>query len=93
MRDKQVEACLSQIECVTVGGIISAPHPVSRQSLSSVLEPSVLPKYFLSAKAASGILRRAEKRGKKLPETLLQALLAVSGQKEQADHLVMSVTT
>ena len=31
-------------------------------------------KYFLSAKACAGILRRAEKKGKKLPEKLRLAL-------------------
>ena len=42
--------------------------------LSEVLETDVPPKYYLSAKACSGILRRAEKRGKELPEKLAQAL-------------------
>ena len=36
------------------------------------------PKYFLSARACEGILRRAEARGKKLPAPLLNALLAQS---------------
>jgi hypothetical protein len=43
------------------------------------LEENVPQKYFLSAKACQGILRRAEKRGKKLPEVLERAL------REQAD--------
>ena len=47
-------------------------------SLSQVLEPQVAPKYFLSAKAARGILRRAEKRGKTLPELLARALQQVA---------------
>ena len=47
-------------------------------SLSSILETgSVGRRYFLSAKACAGILRRAEKRGKKLPEMLRKALLNV----------------
>ncbi len=51
-------------------------------SLSDVLETgSVPPKFFLSAKACAGILRRAEKRGKKLPEPLRLALTAVAGAK------------
>jgi len=48
-------------------------------SLAEILEPSVASKYSLSPKACSGILRRAAKRGKKLPPMLLQALQAVAG--------------
>jgi hypothetical protein len=44
-------------------------------SLSAVLEVQPVPRrYWLSAKAAAGILRRAAKRGKTLPTRLLQAL-------------------
>jgi hypothetical protein len=44
-------------------------------SLSQVLEEGSIPlRYFLSAKACAGILRRAEARGKTLPEQLLSAL-------------------
>jgi hypothetical protein len=44
-------------------------------SLSEVLETGTLPqKYCLSAKACSGILKRAERRGKKLPQMLKDAL-------------------
>ena len=45
-----------------------------RTSLVDVLEPNAQPKYSLSAKAAAGILRRAERRGKELPEALRYAL-------------------
>ena len=48
-------------------------------SLAAVLEDGPLPtRYFLSSKAASGILRRAEARGKDLPERLREALELVS---------------
>ena len=47
-------------------------------SLSQVLQPHVDDRYLLSEKAASGILRRSERRGKKLPEPLRQALLALA---------------
>ena len=43
-------------------------------SLSEVLEARAPQKYSLSAKACSGIIRRAEKRGKPLPPMLLRAL-------------------
>lgn len=43
-------------------------------TLSSILELNAPGKYHLSAKACEGILRRAERRGKKLPEMLEAAL-------------------
>ena len=42
--------------------------------LSQILEESAHPKYSLSVKACEGILRRADKRGKGLPDVLKQAL-------------------
>ena len=54
-------------------------------SLSDVLETGDVPqRYFLSAKACRGILRRAEKRGKELPAALKSALQSVSSQASQA---------
>jgi hypothetical protein len=48
-------------------------------SLSDTLETGdVPPQFYLSARACQGILRRAEKRGKKLPEQLQRALEAVA---------------
>ena len=48
-------------------------------SLSDTLETGDVPqRFFLSAKACQGILRRAEKRGKKLPPLLQQALLSAA---------------
>lgn len=48
-------------------------------SLSDVLETGELPqRFFLSATACRGILRRAEKRGKELPPQLRDALTAVA---------------
>ena len=40
-------------------------------SLSQILEDNVQEKYYLSSTAAQGILRRAEKKGKQIPEPLL----------------------
>jgi hypothetical protein len=50
--------------------------------LSQILEAEVLPKYYLSAKACEGILRRAERRGKELPPMLKDALEQQSASKE-----------
>ena len=51
-------------------------------SLSDVLETGAVPqRYYLSAKACQGILRRAEKRGKALPPSLAAALQAVASER------------
>lgn len=42
--------------------------------LSQILMEEVHPKYYLSQRACEGILRRAKKRGKKLPEILQKVL-------------------
>ena len=50
---------------------------VNEYSLSQVLEaptPSILRQYSLSAKSRTGVLVRAEKHGKVLPEAVIQAL-------------------
>ena len=50
-------------------------------SLSDILETGDVPqRFYLSAKACRGILRRAEKRGKALPEALRSALQAMASQ-------------
>ena len=49
-------------------------------SLSAILEQGILPqRFFLSAKACAGILRRAARRGKELHTQLRLALQAVAG--------------
>src|SRR3546814_17977590 len=56
------------------------PNDAAVCSLSQILEKGPIPqRFFLSAKACLGILRRAEKRGKELPEQLARALKAVAG--------------
>ena len=86
-----------------------SPSVVKESFLSSVLENDVPEKYFLSSKACQGILRRAEKRGKKLPEVLEMALKQqagltvlqtespeqslVSGQRVQEDRQGMNIIT
>lgn len=48
-------------------------------SLSDILETGDVPRrYYLTAKACAGILRRAVKRGKELPPQLHAALQAVA---------------
>ena len=50
------------------------PNEDVESFLSQILQMNVQEKYYLSAKACQGILRRAEKRGKELPEILRKAL-------------------
>jgi hypothetical protein len=55
-------------------------------SLSLILQPpqDVPKRYYLSPKAAEGILRRAERRGKTLPDMLRRALIqVVNGLQDQ----------
>lgn len=59
--------------------ISDSPNSAEGCSLSRVLETGPIPrKYFLSALACKGILRRAKKRGKELPAPLAHALKAVA---------------
>jgi hypothetical protein len=57
----------------------ASPNGAVACSLSAVLETRPVPaKYWLSARAAAGILRRAERRGKTLPTPLQRALEALA---------------
>ena len=55
-----------------------SPNVAVESTLSQILEDNVPEKYYLSAKACEGILRRAERRGKELPPMLREALLQVA---------------
>ncbi len=68
---------LSTCEHAALDGLPPSVGAVS--SLSDILETGDVPqRFFLSAKACEGILRRAEKRGKSLPPSLQEALQAVA---------------
>ena len=56
-----------------------APRVPIQSTLSAILEEDPDPKYYLSKAACLGILRRAEERGKELPEQLKVALMAQAG--------------
>lgn len=53
------------------------PSAERGSTLSQILEANAPEKYYLSAKACAGILRRAMKRGKTLPPMLWEALTEV----------------
>ena len=67
----------------TIGALLGEPWMLSigefpnidcASRLSSILQACVPEKYYLSRKACEGILRRASRRGKQLPELLKTAL-------------------
>ena len=66
-----------------------SPNVGAESTLSQILEVDVPKKYYLSAKACEGILRRAERRGKQLPPMLKEAL----EQMIEREHLGSTDTT
>ena len=56
-----------------------SPSEEQECTLSQILQDSVHPIYYLSAKACLGILRRASERGKELPAVLKKALEQQAG--------------
>ena len=78
MRDKQIATFLATWNGPTTG-MLSYGKPEIPSSLSDILETTGehLRKWSLSPKAAEGILRRANRRGKKLPRQLQKALEAI----------------
>lgn len=64
---------LHQGFCLTLN-LSEQPRVANPSLLSEILEDEADPKYELSARACKGILTRAERRGKKLPEILHDAL-------------------
>lgn len=51
-----------------------SPNVAAESTLSQILEGNAPEKYYLSARACEGILKRAERRGKELPPMLREAL-------------------
>ena len=71
--------CLTLNSCEHASFPEPFPSGGGVSSLSDILETGDVPqRYFLTARACAGILRRAEKRGKALPEALRLALEAVA---------------
>src|SRR6185369_8651572 len=69
---------LATSECRSADGECSS----SETRLADVLEPSAPQRFYLSARAAAGILRRASKRGRELPTELAQALTSLAQSSE-----------
>ena len=82
MRDKQIATYLETSTAFVTGTVLSPKPREQFVNLSEVLETGPIPeRFFLTQKACAGILRRAAKRGKDLPEPLHRALAAVSERK------------
>ena len=64
-------AWLTEFSMLNTG---ASPSAEVESTLSQILQAEVPEKYYLSAKACLGILRRASVRGKELPEVLKKAL-------------------
>jgi hypothetical protein len=84
---------LNFVEWTGILGLCRSAEGVS--SLSEILETGVvLRRYYLSPRACSGILRRAEKRNKTLPEQLRVALerVAASATTTSPSRLSVAIT-
>lgn len=62
------------------------PSVAVESRLSWILEDNVPEKYYLSARACQGILNRASRRGKALPEILHTALLDMIAWWKDREH-------
>lgn len=85
-KDGAKQGCVSDQNVPLCGGALTlniseSPSVAVESSLSAVLEDwhDDLLKFCLSAKAASGILRRANRRGRDLPPLLADALSQIAG--------------
>ena len=71
--------CLTLNMCEWTATLVPSRSDGSVSSLSDIVETGdVPPQYYSSPKACAGILRRAAKRGKKLPPQLARVLQAVA---------------
>jgi hypothetical protein len=74
-------------ECLTLKAS-DLPSDGSVCLLSQVLEAHVDARYYLSPKACAGIIRRANVRGKQIPQPLLNALMFTAGHgKSEAEEI------
>lgn len=76
----QRQDILPEITSALHGGLLmlnigESPRDAVESRLSWILEDNVPQRYYLSARACDGILSRASRRGKALPEILRTALL------------------
>lgn len=66
-----------------------SPSEEKESFLSWILQGGAPERFYLSARACQGILNRAEKRGKELPEILKNALMSVIAKHSKSEADVM----
>ena len=76
-------ALLTEFLTLNIG---ESPNVEEESTLSQILEVDAPEKYYLSAKACEGILRRAERRGKQLPPMLKEALEQMIQREKSLTH-------
>jgi hypothetical protein len=74
---------LGEFSMLSIG---ESPSAAVESRLSQILEGNPHPKYCLSQRACQGILNRAERRGKELPEMLKAALEQSALRETDADN-------
>ena len=85
-------------ECWTADTSVCPADPQSPSddagfsSLPDALEVDVPPRFYLSQKAAVGILRRADKRGRELPPPLARALRLLAASPEDAKKMTSTLS-
>ena len=72
-------------ECSTADTSECPSDGDASSSLPGVLSAEVPPRFYLSPRAAAGLLRRAAKRGRALPPPLSEALVALASQHREDD--------
>ena len=82
---------LSARHGLLVGSIPVECFSKAKPILRDILEGETHPKYRLSSRACAGILRRAEKRGKKLPPLLEAALRAVADTAKEEEATILDL--
>jgi len=75
----------------SIASTSESPSVAAECSLSDILVAHAHPKYSLSPKAAVGILRRAERRGKALPPALEMALRTLSEQRDRDGEATLTM--
>jgi hypothetical protein len=77
MREQPRDPSTKWYIALSIHNFLEYPKDGEESLLSDVLEIAVPPKYYLSKRAANGILRRAKEGGKELPPMLADALKQV----------------
>lgn len=70
-----------------------SPNDGAEYTLAQILVENPPTKYYLSVKAMDGILSRASRRGKQLPELLVTAIVGMKEWREESQKAGMTPPT